>query len=71
MLDELKIIPNMTYNVFSGTLNPTQSINQSIMNSKLFSVSLVFNVPYLIFYRHVSIDLYTLKKHTSHICCRV
>jgi len=27
MLDELKIIPNMTYNVFSGTLNPTQSIN--------------------------------------------
>jgi len=24
-----KPVPDMTYNVFSGTLNPTQSINQS------------------------------------------
>jgi len=27
----------MTYNVFSGTLNPTQSINQSINQSILHS----------------------------------
>ena len=26
----VKSVPNMTYNVLSGTLNPTQSINQSI-----------------------------------------
>jgi len=26
----VKPVPDMTYNVFSGTLNPTQSINQSI-----------------------------------------
>jgi len=25
----------MTYNVFSGTLNPTQSINQEIINQPL------------------------------------
>jgi len=25
----VKLVPDMTYNVFSGTLNPTQSINQS------------------------------------------
>ena len=27
-----KPVPDMTYNVFSGTLNPTQSINQSEMS---------------------------------------
>jgi len=26
--DPYKPVPDMTYNVFSGTLNPTQSINQ-------------------------------------------
>ena len=26
----VKPVPDMTYNVFSGTLNPTQSINQGL-----------------------------------------
>jgi len=26
--DPYKPVPDMTYNVFNGTLNPTQSINQ-------------------------------------------
>jgi len=29
--DPQKPVPDMTYNVFSGTLNPTQSINQSMV----------------------------------------
>jgi len=28
--DPYKPVPDMTYNVFSGTLNPTQSINQAL-----------------------------------------
>jgi len=30
--DPYKPVPDMTYNVFSGTLNPTQSINQLLFD---------------------------------------
>jgi len=29
-LSSLEFVPDMTYNVFSGTLNPTQSINLNL-----------------------------------------
>jgi len=37
----LSPVPDMTYNVFSGTLNPTQSINQSTYTVEAPSVNIV------------------------------
>jgi len=43
-----KPVPDMTCNVFSGTLNPTQSINQSTMqsNEQHFIIVITFRLNY-------------------------